>query len=113
MKKSPAHRPLEPAQLAAVADLFSVLSEPSRLRILQFLQRGPATVTQIVEGLHLKQANVSKQLGILTTARVVERQQQGNFARYSIAMPLVFDLCALVCKSVADLAARHAKALAP
>src|SRR5688572_12777541 len=52
------------AQLRAVADLFSVLSEPTRLRILQMLQRGAATVGEIMLATGIKQANASKQLGI-------------------------------------------------
>src|SRR5215207_7575666 len=83
------------AQLQAVADLFAVLSEPTRLRILQMLQEGPASVGEIVESLSLKQANASKQLGILHQAGVLARQKEGLTVRYSIRMPLVFDLCNL------------------
>jgi len=106
-------KPLEPAQLDAVADLFAVLSEPSRLRILQFLQQGPSSVSTMVDELGLKQANVSKQLGILLQAGVIARVQEGNRAIYSIALPLVFDLCHLVCESVALQASARAEALRP
>ena len=98
-------------QLQAVADLFTVLSEPSRLRILQILQDRPASVGELVERSGLKQANASKQLGILQSAGVIDRQQDGNRAIYSIAVPLVFDLCHLVCDSVAKQAAERAAAL--
>jgi DNA-binding transcriptional ArsR family regulator len=99
------------AQLRAVADLFAVLSEPTRLRILQELERGPATVGQIMAASGLKQANASKQLGILHRAGVLSRQKQGNAVRYSIRLPLVFDLCALVCTSVREEARERARAL--
>ena len=98
-------------QLRAVADLFGVLSEPSRLRILQILQDRPASVGELVEKSGLKQANASKQLGILLSAGVIARQQEGNRAIYSIVMPLVFDLCHLVCDSVAKQAVERAAAL--
>src|SRR5215471_12520222 len=94
------HAPLGEAQLAAVADLFGVLSEPSRLRILQILQSGPASVGELVEQSGFKQANVSKQLGILLTAGIIARRQEGNRAIYSIALPLVFELCDLVCRGI-------------
>ncbi|HUO07273.1 MAG TPA: metalloregulator ArsR/SmtB family transcription factor [Phycisphaerae bacterium] len=106
-----AHKSLEPAQLHAVADMFAVLSEPSRLRILQLLQQGPASVSDIVDTLDLKQANASKQLGILLAAGIIARQQDGNRAIYSIALPLVFDLCQLVCRNVAEQAATRAASL--
>jgi DNA-binding transcriptional ArsR family regulator len=88
------------AQLQAVADLFGVLSEPTRLRILQMLQDGPASVGEIMDALDLKQANASKQLGILHAAGVLGRAKEGNTVRYAIRMPLVFDLCELVCNGL-------------
>lgn len=88
------------AQLHAVADLFAVLSEPTRLRILQVLQDGPATVSEIMDALDIKQANASKQLGILHAAGVLGRAKEGNAVRYAIRMPLVFDLCGLVCNGL-------------
>lgn len=110
-RRVPAHARLAPAQLKAVAGLFSVLSEPSRLRILQLLQDGPANVTQIVNRLALKQANVSKQLGILFDAGIVGREREGLQVRYAIRMPLVFELCKLVCNGLAADAADRAKLL--
>lgn len=84
---------LDDAQLQAVAELFSVLSEGSRLRVLQALQREPLSVGELVESTGMKQANVSKQLGLLLTAGIISRRQDGNRAIYSIAMPVVFELC--------------------
>lgn len=90
-------REIPAEQLQEVASLFAVLSEPTRLRILQRLKHAPAHVTQLVDDLDLKQANVSKQLALLHTAGIVERQREGSTVTYRIAMPLVFDLCELVC----------------
>lgn len=99
------------AQLHSAAQLFSVLSEPTRLRILHLLQEGPATVTQIIEQTGLKQANASKQLGILHQAGIVGREREGNLVRYSIRLPLVFDLCSLVCECLREEAKAQAAAL--
>lgn len=104
-------RRLTPAQLTAVADLFAVLSEPSRLRILQLLHDGPSEVGRIIKASGLKQANVSKQLRVLLSCGVVARRQEGNRAIYSIALPLVFDLCDLVCRGMARQAEARATAL--
>ncbi len=98
-------------QLKAVAELFSVLSEPSRLRILQVLQAGEASVGDLVDRCDSKQANMSKQLGILAAAGVIGRRQEGNRVIYFIEMPLVFGLCSLVCNGIADKAAERATAL--
>jgi len=104
-------RLLAQAKLHAVADLFSVLSEPSLLIILQILQAGPASVGELVEQSGLKQANVSKQLGILLRAGVIARNPEGNKVFYAIAMPMVFQLCDLVCQGVAQHASHRAAAL--
>jgi DNA-binding transcriptional ArsR family regulator len=100
------------AQLQAVSELFAVLSEPTRLRILQLLQDGPASVSEIMETLDIKQANASKQLGILHQAGVLAREKAGNSAIYSIRMPLVFDLCGLVCNGLREEAEAQLKLLA-
>jgi len=102
---------LDAAQLDAVAGLFGVLAEPSRLTLLQALQAGPLSVGGLVERTGLKQANVSKQLGVLQAAGVVGRKRDGNLAIYSIRMPLVFELCDTVCRGVAQQAAEQAAAL--
>lgn len=104
-------KPLDNAQLEAVAGMFSVLSEDSRLRILQALQAGPLSVGELVEQTGMKQANVSRQLGTLLAAGIIARRQDGNRAIYSIALPMVFELCSLVCAGVAEQAAMRAAAL--
>jgi DNA-binding transcriptional ArsR family regulator len=90
-------RKMSPAQLEAVGRLFAVLSEPSRLLLLQALQGGPLTVTQLVEVCAMKQANVSKHLGVLHDHRLVKRHREGISIRYEIADPMIFALCNLVC----------------
>jgi DNA-binding transcriptional ArsR family regulator len=103
---------LTEAQLRAVADLFAVLSEPTRLRILQSLHGGPATVTDIIAATGLKQANASKQLNILHRAGVCAREPRGNAVVYSVRRPLVMDLGRLVCTSLREEASAKADALA-
>ena len=84
-------------QLQAVAKLLDLLAEPTRLDILQNLKKKPLSVGQIVDATNAKQSNISKQLGILHDAGMLKRERQGNLIFYSIADPMIFDLCALVC----------------
>ena len=88
---------LSPAQLEAVSRLFSALSEPSRLALLQALQGGPLTVSQLMDACGMKQANVSKHMAVLHDHRLVNRERDGTNIRYEIADPIVFSLCELVC----------------
>lgn len=87
-----------------VARRFQVLGEPCRLRILQALQHRAMTVNQIVHRIAGNQPNVSRHLQILFDAGLVGRERSGNSIFYSIADPVVFRLCELVCHSTA----RHA-----
>lgn len=86
--------------LSEVAHVFSVLSEPTRLQILQVLREGPRTVSELVSALEMKQANVSKQLGVLHQSGLVARERDGAHVRYSIAEPMIFELCELVCGKI-------------
>lgn len=82
----------------AVADLFSVLADLTRLKILHLLEGQPAFVSAVVKRLKLKQANVSKHLSVMYDAGLVDRERNGNQIRYSVGDPLVFELCNLVCQ---------------
>jgi DNA-binding transcriptional ArsR family regulator len=88
---------LSPGQLLAVSRLFAVLSEPSRLTLLQTLHDGSLTVGELVEATAMKQANVSKHLAALHDHHLVKRERQGISVRYEIADPMIFSLCNLVC----------------
>ncbi|MDX2043032.1 MAG: metalloregulator ArsR/SmtB family transcription factor [Acidobacteriota bacterium] len=101
---------LEALQL--VAARFKVLSDPMRLRILQLLQDGEASVTMITASVESTQPNVSKHLKIMQEAGLVARRQDGNTVYYSISDPTVFDLCEVVCSSLQERFSAHASAFA-
>jgi DNA-binding transcriptional ArsR family regulator len=84
-------------QLEVVSRLFGVLSEPSRLVLLQSLHDGPLTVNELVKATSMKQANVSKHLAVLHDYHLVKREREGVSVRYEIADPMIFSLCNLVC----------------
>ena len=87
-----------PRQLERLAELFAVLGDPARLRILQCLRSGPHSVGDIHRSCRLKQANTSKHLRVLREAGVVVAQRDGTNVRYKVAEPIVLELCDLVCQ---------------
>ena len=97
MKKN---KTLSPGQLGAVARLFGVLSEPSRLSLLKALQGGPLSVSELIEACGMKQANVSKHLAVLHDHRLVKRARNGVSVCYEIDDPMIFSLCSLVCSKM-------------
>lgn len=86
--------------LELVARRFQVLSEPARLRLLMALREGEQNVTALVEATDLGQGNVSKHLGILADAHIVERRREGANVYYAIADPQIFELCELMCSKL-------------
>lgn len=109
MKKNQ-RRNLSPAALQLVANRFKVLADPMRLRLLQFLEAGAASVSALTEAVEATQPNISKHLKIMQEAGLVARRQEGNTVYYSIADPTVFELCEVVCASLQDRFAAHANA---
>jgi ArsR family transcriptional regulator len=93
---------LTPDALQKVADTFRLFSEPSRLALLQELKtEGELSVNELVESTNISQAHVSKQLKMLAAAHFIERRKEGTKALYSIKDPMVFELCELVCGTLA------------
>lgn len=87
-----------PAPLAdLIAQRFRVIGEPLRIRLLDRLCDGEASVQELTEALGASQQNVSKHLGVLHQAGVVSRRKDGNHVHYAIADDTVFTLCELVC----------------
>ena len=83
-----------------VGERFRILSEPIRLRILQALQGGELTVTEMTREIDISQPNASKHLRILQESGILCRDQRGNSVYYAIADDSIFELCELVCGSL-------------
>ncbi|MBD3880718.1 winged helix-turn-helix transcriptional regulator [Phormidium tenue FACHB-886] len=92
-----------------VAEYFSVLSEPMRLRILNLLKDGEKCVQDLVEATATSQANVSKHLKVMLQAGILTRRSEGTSAYYSIEDNLSFELCTLVCDRIATRIEEQAK----
>jgi DNA-binding transcriptional ArsR family regulator len=92
--------PLPEPLIELVAQRFRVLGEPMRIKLLDRLRERDATVGELQDALGASQQNVSKHLGILHAAGMVARTKQGNYTRYAISDPSVFELCDQVCGGV-------------
>ena len=92
--------PLPEPLVELVAQRFRVLGEPMRIKLLDRLREGDATVGELQEALGASQQNISKHLGVLHGAGMVSRTKDGNHTRYAISDPDVFDLCDQVCGGV-------------
>ena len=64
--------------------LFAALSDPTRLRIVEFLREGERPVGEIVEDSGIHQSGVSRHLGILHDIGVVRVRPDGQKRLYSL-----------------------------
>jgi ArsR family transcriptional regulator, arsenate/arsenite/antimonite-responsive transcriptional repressor len=91
---------LDETEAEATAELFRALGDPSRVLIVNRLATGGGAVCvcQLTEPLGLAQPTVSHHLKKLLDAGLVEREQRGKWAYYSLKHAAVEKLAA-----VADL----------
>ena len=99
-KLPPVPHPLPDPLIELVAQRFRVLGEPMRIKLLDRLREGDATVGELQQALGASQQNVSRHLGILHDAGMVSLAKDGNHTRYTISDPAVFELCEQVCGGV-------------
>ncbi|WP_291011872.1 metalloregulator ArsR/SmtB family transcription factor [Hydrogenophaga sp.] len=95
----------------SVARYFSVLGEPTRLRILHALCQGERCVNDIIKVAGLAQANGSRHLGLMYQAGLLSRRREGTQVFYKVADPMYVELCRSVILQInsrADGAARSA-----
>ena len=85
----------------AVARYFSVLGEPTRLRILHVLCDQERCVNDIIKVTALAQANVSRHLGLMYQAGMLARRREGTQVFYRVADPVYAELCRTVANQLA------------
>jgi DNA-binding transcriptional ArsR family regulator len=88
--------PLPDPLVELVAERFRVLGEPMRIKLMDRLRDGEASVSELQEAVGASQQNVSKHLGILHGAGMVSRSKQGTRTVYAISDPSMFELCEVV-----------------
>ena len=92
--------PLPEPLVELVAKRFRVIGEPMRIRLLDHLRSGEATVQDLTQAVGASQQNVSKHLGVLHDAGIVARRKEGTQVYYRVVDTGVFELCETVCGSV-------------
>ncbi|HEU5110266.1 MAG TPA: metalloregulator ArsR/SmtB family transcription factor [Micromonosporaceae bacterium] len=84
---------MEPAEAARLEQLFKVLANDTRLRLLHALIRaGDLTVTQLADAVGMRASAVSNQLQRLVDKGVLASRRDGNRIRYRVSDPCVAQL---------------------
>lgn len=92
--------PLSEPLVEAIALRFKAIGEPVRVRLLDRLRSGEATVQELAAVTETSQQNVSKHLRVLRQAGIVGRRKDGPYVYYRITDESVLQLCEVVCAMV-------------
>jgi len=76
--------PLQPDTVGALADIFKVLGDPTRVRILDALSRGEECVCRLASLLGMTESAISHQLRLLRNTRIVRARRDGRLIYYSL-----------------------------
>ena len=72
-------------QLLQLAELYKMLGDSTRIRILDLLSRQELCVQDIAKGLTMNQSAISHQLRLLKQAALVKCRREGKSIFYSLA----------------------------
>ena len=75
----------EGREMDALAELFKVFGDPTRIRILFILFETEVCVCDLAKALNMTQSAVSHQLRILKQSRLVKNRREGKSVFYSLA----------------------------
>ncbi|ODS90420.1 MAG: transcriptional regulator [Comamonas sp. SCN 65-56] len=93
---------MPPQVIDQVAAYFQVLSEPTRLRLLNLLREREYNVGELAQACGYTAATVSRHLSLMTKHGIVAREERGPSVYFRIADERVDALCDLVCGSIAS-----------
>ncbi|MEM7139844.1 MAG: metalloregulator ArsR/SmtB family transcription factor [Actinomycetota bacterium] len=97
--------PLGSDDAEELAGLLKALADPVRLRLLSFIaatENGEACACDLTEPTGRSQATVSHHLSQLTEAGILEREQRGKWAWFTLDRDRLAGICAAVCATSCD-----------
>jgi DNA-binding transcriptional ArsR family regulator len=92
--------PLPDEVVELIARRFRLMGDPTRIKLLDELRGGEATVQELTRAVGSTQQNVSKHLSLLMDAGIVGRSRNGGPARYRVVDDGIWELCEDICGAV-------------
>ncbi|OBA57614.1 transcriptional regulator [Mycobacterium sp. 1100029.7] len=84
MHADSAARPLADNQVDLIVDVFRMLADPTRIRVLWALTEGESSVNELAEKVDKPAPSVSQHLAKLRLARLVRTRRAGTTIFYSL-----------------------------
>lgn len=98
--------------MIGAAEIFSILGDPTRVRVLTALRGGELCVGDIAAATGVNRSTISHQLRVLRSHRLVGRRRHGKTVFYAIADEHVGMLLDIACLHAAEASAKWEEALA-
>ncbi|MDM4765636.1 metalloregulator ArsR/SmtB family transcription factor [Pelomonas sp. SE-A7] len=93
--------PVQDKVFESVAELFSLLSTPIRLKIISAVCHGEKNVSELLAEIETTQPNMSQHLSTLYRSGVLSKRREGTQIYYKLQSERVAALCRAVCTQVA------------
>lgn len=97
-------QPLPDELVQLLSERLTLLADPTRIRILDVLRSGEASVQTITDALSTTQQNVSGHLRLLHAGGVLTRRPAGRQVFYAVADDTVYEVWE---RALAGLRRRH------
>lgn len=86
-----------------LASIFKALSDPTRLRIMKVLESRELCVCELMQVLDMSQPRISRHLGILKSAELVNDRREGKWVFYSLRNGADHDKAMIMLRSLASV----------
>jgi len=74
-----------------LADIFKIMANPDRIRMIEELRTGEKDVNTLQEALELPGPRVSQHLALMRAHRIVEERRDGRHHFYHLTQPEIAD----------------------
>lgn len=78
------------------ANICKIFTSPIRIMIMDELQKGERTVSQLEQAIEIRQATLSQHLAVLREKGIVMTRRQGQSVHYRISNPKILEACRLM-----------------
>ena len=91
-----------------LADVLKSLSQPTRLKIIDFLRDGERCVCEIFPAIGEEQSNTSRHLNLMVSAGVLSRRKEGVKIFYAVKYPEILEIVELARQIMTqEISGRH------
>ena len=96
MKRSIPRKHMDKAALEEAAECLRVLAHPTRLQIIQLLQRGRYTVGELAGACEIQSHRASEHLRLMQRCGLLSSQREGRRIYYALTEPHLASIMACI-----------------